>query len=63
MGRPDLELVILAHTHRPALERLPDGRTYLNPGAWIDGYRYAVVTRESVELRQFEPHRVTAAGS
>ena len=60
--RPDLELVILAHTHRPALERLPDGRTYLNPGAWLDGYRYAVVTSATVELRQFEPRGVTAAG-
>jgi UDP-2,3-diacylglucosamine hydrolase len=60
--RPDLDLVILAHTHRPALERLPDGRVYLNPGAWLDGYRYAVVTGETVELKQFEPHGVTAAG-
>jgi UDP-2,3-diacylglucosamine pyrophosphatase LpxH len=61
--RADLDLVILAHTHRPALERLPDGREYLNPGAWLDGYRYAVVTREAVELRQFEPHGIMAAGS
>lgn len=60
--RDDLELVILAHTHRCALERLPDGRAYLNPGAWLDGYRYAVVTGEMVELRQFEPHGVTAGG-
>jgi UDP-2,3-diacylglucosamine hydrolase len=60
--RADLDLVILAHTHRAALERQPDGRAYLNPGAWLDGYRYAVVTNETVDLRQFEPHGVTAAG-
>jgi hypothetical protein len=60
--RPELGLVILAHTHRAALERLPDGRAYLNPGAWLDGYRYAVVTKETVELKQFDPRRVTAAG-
>ena len=61
--RPDLDLVVLAHTHRPALEQLADGRAYVNPGAWLDGYRYAVVTNDTVELRQFEPHGVTAAGS
>jgi UDP-2,3-diacylglucosamine hydrolase len=59
--RPDLDLVILAHTHRPALEQLPDGRTYLNPGAWLDGARYAIVTGNSVELRQFDPRGATAA--
>jgi UDP-2,3-diacylglucosamine hydrolase len=59
--RPDLDLVILAHTHRPALEQLADGRAYLNPGAWLDGGRYAVVTKETIELRQFQPHGVTAA--
>ncbi len=51
--RPDLSLVILAHTHRPALEQLPNGRAYLNPGAFLDGFRYAVVTRERIELRAF----------
>jgi UDP-2,3-diacylglucosamine hydrolase len=60
--RPELGLVILAHTHRAALERQPDGRAYLNPGAWLDGYRYAVVTKETVELKQFDPRGVTAAG-
>ena len=51
--RRDLGLVILAHTHRPCLERLPDGRAYLNPGAWLDGYRYAVVAPEGIELKTF----------
>jgi len=51
--RPDLGLVILAHTHRPALERLADGRAYLNPGAWLDGFRYAVVAPDAIELRNF----------
>src|SRR5918996_1722766 len=51
--RADLDLVILAHTHRPALDVLPDGRAYLNPGAWLDGGRYAIVTKDGVELKQF----------
>lgn len=52
--RPDLELVVLAHTHRPALTRLPNGRAYLNPGAFLDGGRYAVITQSSVELKTFQ---------
>ncbi len=51
--RRDLSLVIMAHTHRPVLEAQPDGRAYLNPGAFLDGGRYAVVTRDGVELKQF----------
>ncbi len=52
--RPELDLVILGHTHRPAFEQLSDGRAYLNPGAWLDGFRYATVTRQSVELKSFQ---------
>ena len=26
---------------------------YLNPGAWLDGYRYAVVTGDAIELKSF----------
>jgi UDP-2,3-diacylglucosamine hydrolase len=53
--RPELSLVVMAHTHRARLERLPDGRTYLNPGAFLDGGRYAVVTHDAVELKRFAP--------
>jgi len=53
--RPELSLVILAHTHRPALDCLPGGRAYVNPGAWVDGFRYAVITKSEVELKTFEP--------
>jgi UDP-2,3-diacylglucosamine hydrolase len=52
--RPELSLVVLAHTHRPTVELLPGGRAYLNPGAWLDGGRYAIVTKDVVELRRFQ---------
>lgn len=51
--RPDLDLVILAHTHRPALSQLPNSRAYVNPGAFLDGGRYAIVTKDNVELKTF----------
>ncbi|PYP57688.1 MAG: hypothetical protein DMD44_09630 [Gemmatimonadetes bacterium] len=52
--RPDLQLAILAHTHRPAIAELPNGRAYVNPGAFLDGGRYAMVTRDGIELKTFQ---------
>ncbi len=52
---PGLGLIVMGHTHRPALLEPSPGRQYLNPGAWFDGFRYAVATGESAELREFSP--------
>jgi UDP-2,3-diacylglucosamine hydrolase len=49
----DISLLVMGHTHRPALEEPFPGRRYLNPGAWLDGMRYAVATESTAELRQF----------
>lgn len=51
--RPELDLVVMAHTHRPVLEEVASGRWYLNPGAWMEGYSYAAVTDNGPELRRF----------
>jgi UDP-2,3-diacylglucosamine hydrolase len=59
--RRDVQLVIMAHTHRPVVDRLPDGRAYLNPGAFLDGGRYAIVTTDAVELKQFTTERLRPA--
>jgi len=54
LGRdPGVQLLVMGHTHRPALEVTATGATYLNAGAWLDGQRYAVVSREGAELRQW----------
>jgi UDP-2,3-diacylglucosamine hydrolase len=58
---PEVQLVIMAHTHRPILERLPDGRAYVNPGAFLDGGRYAVINGDAVELKQFTAGRLPPA--
>ena len=50
---PSLKTIIMGHTHRPAKEMVGGDKLYLNPGAWLDGYRYAVVTAGGAELRQF----------
>lgn len=48
----DLSLIVMGHTHRAAMAG-PAGSHYVNPGAWFDGYRYAVVDAAGAELRQF----------
>lgn len=50
---PGLGLLVMGHTHRPALVEVAPGRRYLNPGAWVDGQCYAVATTEGVELKRF----------
>jgi UDP-2,3-diacylglucosamine hydrolase len=52
---PGIGLVVMGHTHQPSAVRLPGGAHYLNPGAWFDGYRYAVASDAGVELRRFGP--------
>jgi UDP-2,3-diacylglucosamine hydrolase len=48
-------LLIMGHTHQPVLAEMEAGRHYLNPGAWFEGFRYAVATESSAELRSFTP--------
>ncbi len=50
---PTIGLVIMAHTHHAAATSLAPGRDYLNPGAWFDGFRFAVATDSGTELRNF----------
>jgi UDP-2,3-diacylglucosamine hydrolase len=49
----DLALLIMGHSHRAIGAELAPGHRYLNPGAWFDGYRYAVATADCLELSQF----------
>jgi hypothetical protein len=45
----------MGHTHLAALTRDERGAEYLNPGAWFDGFRYAVADAKRSELRLFTP--------
>lgn len=50
---PDLGAVVMGHTHHPAATEVSPGQWYLNPGAWLDGYRYATLDADGATLRQF----------
>lgn len=55
--RTDLRLLVMGHTHRAVVEDVGGGRWYLNPGAWMDGLRYATVGGDGPTLRQFSAGR------
>lgn len=46
--RPELGLVILAHTHRQSLVEVAPDRFYLNAGQWMVDRAYAVVTGQDI---------------
>jgi UDP-2,3-diacylglucosamine hydrolase len=46
--RPELKLVIMAHTHRQRLLEVEPGRFYLNAGQWMVDQHYAVVGSERI---------------
>jgi UDP-2,3-diacylglucosamine hydrolase len=49
----EIDLLVMGHTHVPALELVGENQWYLNPGAWMGDYRYAVISSERPELRSF----------
>lgn len=51
--RPDIDVLVLGHTHRSQLVSVGERRWFLNPGAWVEGYRYARLTEAGPVLEQF----------
>lgn len=47
---PDLDLLIFAHSHVPALERMPGAGIYGNAGTWMDDTTYLRIDPNGVEL-------------
>jgi UDP-2,3-diacylglucosamine hydrolase len=43
---PDLDLVVLGHTHLPVLREVDPGRHYLNAGDWVIHKGYAILPEE-----------------
>ncbi len=52
--RPELGLVIMAHTHRQRLVEHRPGRFYLNAGQWMIDRQYAIVTETEIRLMNWE---------
>ena len=52
--RPELGLVIMAHTHRQRLVEHRPGQFYLNAGQWMVDRHYALVTEKEIRLLKWE---------
>ena len=48
--RPELALVLMAHTHRARLVEQAPGRFYLNAGQWVRDRSYAIVDAGEIRL-------------
>jgi UDP-2,3-diacylglucosamine hydrolase len=46
----DLDLLIFAHSHVPALERVPGAGVFANAGTWMDDTTYLRIDQEQVAL-------------
>jgi UDP-2,3-diacylglucosamine hydrolase len=51
---PDVELVVYAHSHVPALERMSRTQVYANAGSWLSDRTFLRVTPEQIELRRWD---------
>lgn len=51
---PEVDVLVMGHTHRAVLEPIAPSRWYLNPGAWCEGMGYAMLTEDGPVLRTFE---------
>lgn len=46
-------VLVMGHTHRPALHEADDDRWYVNPGAWLAEHRFAIIDDSAVRLESF----------
>jgi len=51
--RPELDLVVMAHTHRQSLVEHQPGRYYLNAGQWVRDRSYAVIDESEIRLMRW----------
>ena len=54
-ANPDVDVLVMAHSHVPVVQQHEVRRVYLNPGAWLDGGRYALIDAGFAELHRFTP--------
>ena len=48
---PELNLLVMGHSHVPALERLPEGSVFANAGSWLDAPTYLAIDDDRIALR------------
>jgi UDP-2,3-diacylglucosamine hydrolase len=49
--RPEIDLLVLGHSHVASLERVTASQVYANPGSWLDAPKFLRITSDRVALR------------
>jgi len=49
-AQPDLDLIVLGHSHVSSLERVGSNQVFANAGSWLDAPTYLEITDESIAL-------------
>ena len=52
--RADLQLVVLGHTHAARIAQFQGRRWFVNPGAWVVGRCYALITPDGPSLHSWK---------
>ena len=50
---PTIGTLVMGHTHRAAMREVAPRRWYVNPGAWLEDRRYALVDSSGVQQAEF----------
>ncbi len=53
LREPDVDIVLLAHSHQPVIQEPWPGKFYVNTGDWINHFSYAVIDRGKVSLEYY----------
>jgi UDP-2,3-diacylglucosamine hydrolase len=53
-ANPDVDLILMGHSHFPSLETLPGGTIYGNAGSWLDAPTFLRVTDDAIALRTWD---------
>ena len=48
---PELDLLVMGHSHVPALERTSEGSVFANAGSWLDSPTYLAIDDGRIALR------------
>jgi UDP-2,3-diacylglucosamine hydrolase len=54
-SEPELDLVVFGHCHQPELLEVTPGRYYLNAGDWLHHCTWAEVSKDDIQLNQWNP--------
>lgn len=53
LKEPELDIVMLAHSHQPVIQEPLPGKFYVNTGDWVSHFSYAVMDQGKIKLEYY----------